>query len=157
MAGRQKIPASIIEMRGKSHLSKEEIRKRKEEEIKVDSDKVKAPSYLPPDLKREFNKIAKDLLEVGLITNLDVDTLARYVQSKKLYLELTNKLLENPNIMIEEKDILIQQDKLFKQCRQTATDLELTITSRCKIVLPKTKEEKKKPQNESEALFGNII
>lgn len=157
MAGRQKIPASIIEMRGKSHLSKEEIRNRKEEEIKVDSDKVKAPSYLPPDLKREFNKIAKDLLEVGLITNLDVDTLARYVQSKKLYLELTNKLLENPNIMIEEKDILIQQDKLFKQCRQTATDLGLTITSRCKIVLPKTKEEKKKPQNESEALFGNII
>ena len=157
MAGRQKIPASIIEMRGKSHLSKEEIRKRKEEEIKVDSNKVKAPSYLPPDLKREFNKIAKDLLEVGLITNLDVDTLARYVQSKKLYLELTNKLLENPNIMIEEKDILIQQDKLFKQCRQTATDLGLTITSRCKIVLPKTKEEKKKPQNESEALFGNII
>ena len=157
MAGRQKIPASIIEMRGKSHLSKEEIRKRKEEEIKVDSDKVKAPSYLPSDLKREFNKIAKDLLEVGLITNLDVDTLARYVQSKKLYLELTNKLLENPNIMIEEKDILIQQDKLFKQCRQTATDLGLTITSRCKIVLPKTKEEKKKPQNESEALFGNII
>ena len=157
MAGRHKIPASIIEMRGKSHLSKEEIRKRKEEEIKVDSDKVKAPSYLPPDLKREFNKIAKDLLEVGLITNLDVDTLARYVQSKKLYLELTNKLLENPNIMIEEKDILIQQDKLFKQCRQTATDLGLTITSRCKIVLPKTKEEKKKPQNESEALFGNII
>ena len=157
MAGRQKIPASIIEMRGKSHLSKEEIRKRKEEEIKVDSDKVKAPSYLPPDLKREFNKIAKDLLEVGLITNLDVDTLARYVQSKKLYLELTNKLLENPNIMIEEKDILIQQDKLFKQCRQTATDLGLTITSRCKLVLPKTKEEKKKPQNESEALFGNII
>ena len=157
MAGRQKIPASIIEMRGKSHLSKEEIRKRKEEEIKVDSDKVKAPSYLPPDLKREFNKIAKDLLEVGLITNLDVDTLARYVQSKKLYLELTNKLLENPNIMIEEKDILIQQDKLFKQCRQTAMDLGLTITSRCKIVLPKTKEEKKKPQNESEALFGNII
>ena len=157
MAGRQKIPASIIEMRGKSHLSKEEIRKRKEEEIKVDSDKVKAPSYLPPDLKREFNKIAKDLLEVRLITNLDVDTLARYVQSKKLYLELTNKLLENPNIMIEEKDILIQQDKLFKQCRQTAMDLGLTITSRCKIVLPKTKEEKKKPQNESEALFGNII
>ena len=157
MAGRQKIPASIIEMRGKSHLSKEEIRKRKEEEIKVDSDKVKAPSYLPSDLKREFNKIAKDLLEVGLITNLDVDTLARYVQSKKLYLELTNKLLENPNIMIEEKDILIQQDKLFKQCRQTAMDLGLTITSRCKIVLPKTKEEKKKPQNESEALFGNII
>ena len=157
MAGRQKIPASIIEMRGKSHLSKEEIRKRKEEEIKVDSDKVKAPSYLPPDLKREFNKIAKDLLEAGLITNLDVDTLARYVQSKKLYLELTNKLLENPNIMIEEKDILIQQDKLFKQCRQTATDLGLTITSRCKIVLPKIKEEKKKPQNESEALFGNII
>ena len=157
MAGRQKIPASIIEMRGKSHLSKEEIRKRKEEEIKADSDKVKAPSYLPPDLKREFNKIAKDLLEVGLITNLDVDTLARYVQSKKLYLELTNKLLENPNIMIEEKDILIQQDKLFKQCRQTAMDLGLTITSRCKIVLPKTKEEKKKPQNESEALFGNII
>nr|WP_233099829.1 phage terminase small subunit P27 family [Bacillus velezensis] len=34
-------------------------------------------------------------------------------------------------------DLLINQDKLFKQCRQASSDLGLTISSRCKLVIPK--------------------
>ena len=33
------------------------------------------------------------------------------------------------------------QDKLFKQCRASANDLGLSISSRCKLVVPETKKE----------------
>lgn len=34
-------------------------------------------------------------------------------------------------------------DRYFKQCRASASDLGLTISSRCKLVVPKTEEEPK--------------
>lgn len=34
-------------------------------------------------------------------------------------------------------ELLINQDKLFKQCRQASSDLGLTISSRCRLVIPK--------------------
>lgn len=39
--------------------------------------------------------------------------------------------------------LLQQQDKLWKQCRQGATDFGLTIAGRCRLVAPVKKEEKK--------------
>ena len=41
--------------------------------------------------------------------------------------------------------LLKQQDKLWKQCRQGATDFGLTIAGRCRLVAPKAKDEK--PEN----------
>ena len=38
--------------------------------------------------------------------------------------------------------LLQQQDKLWKQCRQGATDFGLTIAGRCRLVAPVVKEEK---------------
>lgn len=35
------------------------------------------------------------------------------------------------------------QDRAFKQCRQCAVDLGMTISSRCKLVVPKTAEKAK--------------
>jgi len=37
------------------------------------------------------------------------------------------------------------QDRYFKQCRNCASDLGMTITSRCKLVVPSTKEETPNP------------
>ena len=39
----------------------------------------------------------------------------------------------------------ISQDKVFKQCRAAASDLGLTITSRCRIVVPKQEDKPKNP------------
>jgi P27 family predicted phage terminase small subunit len=36
------------------------------------------------------------------------------------------------------------QERYFKQCRSSANDLGLSISSRCKLVVPETKEEKPK-------------
>lgn len=49
-------------------------------------------------------------------------------------------------------DLLINQDKLFKQCRQASSDLGLTISSRCKLVIPKKDDDK--PKSKEEERFG---
>lgn len=152
---RPRQPTDLLLVKGKKHLTKAEIEDRKRKEIKAPSDKVKAPSYLPADLKKEFNKIAKELKEIGIITNLDIDALARFIIAKKMYLELTKQILKKPELMIVDKDIVTTQDKLFKQCRSSASDLGLTISSRCKLVVPK--KEDKKELTEEEKLFGGRV
>ncbi|NFG03052.1 phage terminase small subunit P27 family [Clostridium sporogenes] len=152
---RPRQPTDLLLVKGKKHLTKAEIEDRKSKEVKAPSDKVKAPSYLPADLKKEFNKIAKELKEIGIITNLDIDALARFIIAKEMYLELTKQILEKPELMIVDKDIVTTQDKLFKQCRSSASDLGLTISSRCKLVVPK--KEDKKELTEEEKLFGGRV
>ncbi len=81
--------------------------------------------------------------------------MARFIIAKKMYLELTKQILEKPELMIVDKDIVTTQDKLFKQCRVSASDLGLTISSRCKLVVPK--KEDKKELTEEEKLFGGKV
>lgn len=178
MAGSRQ-PIELLLLKGKKNLTKQEIEERKASELKPASDKaVKPPTYLPQDLKREFKKIAKDLVEVGIMSNLDVDCLARFLLSKRMYLQVTDELLKISPVITVEKDhtdedgdfieremiqipndtyseLLQMQDKLFKQCRSAASDLGLSISSRVKLVVPK-KEDSDKPPNEFEQMFGDV-
>ncbi|MBO3652046.1 MULTISPECIES: phage terminase small subunit P27 family [Bacillus amyloliquefaciens group] len=163
---RPREPLDLLLYKGKKNLTKQEIEERREQEIKAPNDKVKAPSYLPKDLKREFKKIADELKNIGIMTNLDVDALARFLFARKQYLEMTEVLLETPiTALVEDddgnkfevanktySDLLINQDKLFKQCRQASSDLGLTISSRCKLVIPK--KDDGKPKSKEEERFG---
>jgi len=143
MAG-QKQPINLVKAKGKKHLTKAEIAKREKEEVKAPSDKVRAPTYLTKPLKKEFNKISKELVKIGIMTNLDVDALARFVIAQHMYLEITKKIFDDYELLLD-KDIVSAQDRFFKQCRTSAIDLGLTISSRCKLVLPEIKQ--KEPDN----------
>ncbi|MCC2532706.1 phage terminase small subunit P27 family [Bacillus velezensis] len=163
---RPRQPVDLLLVKGKKNLTKQEIEERRAQEVKAPNDKVKAPSYLPKDLKREFKKIADELKNLGIMTNLDVDALARFLFAQKQYLEMTEVLLETPiTALVEDddgnkfevanktySDLLINQDKLFKQCRQASSDLGLTISSRCKLVIPK--KDDGKPKSKEEERFG---
>ncbi|ADF59134.1 terminase [Bacillus amyloliquefaciens] len=163
---RPRQPVDLLLVKGKKNLTKQEIEERRAQEVKAPNDKVKAPSYLPKDLKREFKKIADELKNIGIMTNLDVDALARFLFAQKQYLEMTEVLLETPiTALVEDddgnkfevanktySDLLINQDKLFKQCRQASSDLGLTISSRCKLVIPK--KDDGKPKSKEEERFG---
>jgi P27 family predicted phage terminase small subunit len=176
--GRARQPVNLLVYNGKKNLTKKEIKERSEREVKAPSDKVKPPSYLPKELKKEFKKIASELVAIGVMTNLDNDGLARFLIAQKMYLEVTDNLMKIPPtirvpnysydedgkkffdgmkdvVNVDYSDILINQDKLFKQCRTAASDLGLTITSRCRLVIPK--KETKAPQTESERRFGDRI
>lgn len=137
---RPRQPTDLLLLKGKKHLTKSEIEERKSAEVSAPSDKVRAPSYLTKELKKEFNKLAKELLGIEIMTNLDVDALARFIIARKMYLEVTTKMLENPALLMIDKDAVMTQDRLFKQCRAAASDLGLTISSRCKLVVPKRED-----------------
>lgn len=160
MAG-QRQPINLLVEKGKKHLTKAEIAERQKTEVKAPSDKVTAPAYLTPEQKKTFKKIVKELRAIGLISNLDVDALARLVIAQDNYLKIT-KEMEQQEVMIEvevkEEDGIIRtvkavnqnverlanlQNKYFKQCRQGAADFGMTVSSRCRLVMPKAEPEKK--------------
>jgi P27 family predicted phage terminase small subunit len=55
--------------------------------------------------------------------------------------------------LLQDVKVLNNQDKLFKQCRASAMDLGLTISSRCRLVIPTT-DNKEKELSIEDRLFG---
>ncbi|MCY6957949.1 phage terminase small subunit P27 family [Clostridium brassicae] len=141
---RPRQPTDLVMLKGKKHLSKKEIEERKNSEVQANTDKVEPPSYLPSNLKKEFKRIAKELMNIDIMSNLDCEALARFIVSEYNYQKVTKKLLKTGVENEKYINLLLMQEKLFKMCRQSASDLGLTISSRCKLVVPKSKEEKPK-------------
>lgn len=141
---RPRQPTKLLEFKETKHLTKAEIEERKQSEIHAKKDHIFAPNYLAKKQRDEFDKIAAELVELDIFSNLDCDALARYLIAKECYLKYTRLLKKIPakeeNLAKLEKAAGIQ-DKAFKQCRVAASDLGLTITSRCRLVVPKKPEE----------------
>ena len=140
---RPRQPIDLIAAKGKKHLTKAEIEERKNTEVKAPNDNIRAPSYLDDDLKEEFDKIAKELIRIKIMSNLDEDALARFIIARRMYIEITREIMAHPTTLLMDKDVIGIQDKFFKQCRAAASDLGLTISSRCKLVIPKNEDEDK--------------
>ncbi len=151
---RPRQPIDLLVAKGKKNLTKKEIAERKAQEIKVDSDRVEPPSYLPDKLKKEFNKIAKELIEIGIMSNLDNEALARFITSEYNYQKVTKKLLKMGVDNKKYYNTVLLQEKMFKMCRQAANDLGLTISSRAKLVMPK--KEKIKEETKFDRMFGDV-
>lgn len=172
MPGRNKQPLSVIQGKGRSnHLTKDEIKKRQEQENKMKgyTDKIEAPSYLTKKQREEFDRIANDLLRLGIFSNLDVDNLARYIDSKTQYLDLLKHIKKikpttttetmGKKITFANEDypkLMRVKNSLFNECRAAASDLGLTITSRLKLVIPQSGEDPK-PKTEAEKRFGGRL
>ncbi|TYS50094.1 phage terminase small subunit P27 family [Bacillus infantis] len=159
MAGRNKQPLSVIQGKGRSnHLTKEEMAKREEQEeaMRGFTDKIEAPAYLSAAQKKDFNKLAEELIRLKIFSNLDVDSLARYIDSKDQYIKLTKELRKiKPTEKVEigpdkfatvangaYTKLMKTKTSLFNECRSAASDLGLTITSRLKLVIPEAPKEK---------------
>lgn len=152
---RPRKPANVIEMAGKTHMSKTELQKRKNSEIHAAADNVQPPGYLNDEQAREFRQLADELTRIEIMTNLDCDALARFVIARGQYIKFTQLVDSIPaglgTLKLLESAAGLQ-DKAFKQCRAAASDLGLTISSRCKLVVPKPPEDK--PKNKFKAMSG---
>lgn len=138
---RPRQPIKLVQAKGAKHLTKEEIAKRAAEELDVPiPETIKPPDYIAdaPKLVEEFNDIAEKLLALKILTELDADSLARYLLAKQNYLQYTSLLNSaiRKNKVAEMAAIQTMQDKAFKQVRAAASDLGLTISSRCRLVVP---------------------
>lgn len=105
----------------------------------------------------------KELRAIDLVSNLDVDALARLVIAQENYVAVTEEMKSQPltirmefkendadgNPIIVERQVVngtverlaLLQDRYFKQCRQGAADFGLTVSSRCRLVVPKADKE----------------
>jgi P27 family predicted phage terminase small subunit len=138
---RPRQPIALVQAKGAKHLTKSEIAKREAEELSVPIPSVvQPPDYIAdaPKLVEEFNDIAEKLLALKILTELDADSLARYLLAKQNYLQYTSLLNSaiRKNKVAEMATIQTMQDKAFKQVRAAASDLGLTISSRCRLVVP---------------------
>ena len=143
MAG-QRQPIELVVAKGRKHLTKSEIENRKNSEIKAKKDNIKPPKNLTKDEKKEFKKIADELIELDIMSNLDCNSLAMYIRAYKNYVKISDKLIELDALynFEEYNKLSILEDRYTKQCRSHAIDLGLTISSRCKLVVPKVEEPK---------------
>ncbi len=151
--GNQKQPIDLILAKGKKHLTKQEIKDRRNNEVKVNFTDITPPDYLTKEQKEEFLRISTILLDVGIMTELDEDCLAHYLIANTNYILYTKKIrtLHEKILKAKRADVkrkaeseidtyLIYQDRALKQCRACANDLGLSISSRCKLVMPPSKE-----------------
>ena len=73
----------------------------------------------------------------------DVDALARYITANEFYINAVKQMrkteVKNNPVLFEAWSKI--QERYFKQCRSSANDLGLSITSRCKLVVPEAKTE----------------
>ena len=140
---RPRKPIEVVIADGKKHLTKSEIESRRAQEVRPVGDNIVAPDYLTKKQKDEFNKIADQLKKLKILGETDIDALARYITARDMYENAVKQMRKTEvknNPYVFEKWLKIQ-DKLFKQCRASANDLGLTISSRCRLVVPETKKE----------------
>jgi P27 family predicted phage terminase small subunit len=139
---RPRQPIALVEAKGKKHLTKSEIAERQAREVQPITDGIEAPCYLNATQKKEFDKIANQLIKLKIMGETDVDALARYVVANTSYIHATRQLRKK---VVKDSPIQYEiwskvQERYFKQCRACAQDLGLTISSRCKLVVPEAKE-----------------
>ena len=161
--GRNREPIALVTLKNKSHKTKAEIEERTNEEIQAPADHIEPPDFLCSKQKKRFTEIAAQLLAINIMADLDVPALARYVVAEDQYETLTQLIrrnlicenaLDSPKILT---DLLNAQDKLFRQCRSAAADLGMTITSRCRIVVPKPEDKPKNKFNQYQDTEGTGV
>lgn len=157
---RPREPLNLIEAKGRKHLTIQEKEERGAQEVRAPSDRITAPKYLSREEKKTFNFIARTLKDIGIVSNLDTGIIARYVKSESEYIKITEQMdaivfeIDPGNETPPEEQLMILyskynylskiQNRYMKACNECARELGLTISSRCKLVMPKPKDEKPK-------------
>ncbi|WP_177199264.1 P27 family phage terminase small subunit [Clostridium frigidicarnis] len=142
--GRPRQPVDLIIANGKKHLTKLEIENRKSTEVKAKNDNIEPPSRLTKKQKDRFNYWAAELLSAQVLTNLDVESLARYVALEEQYNKITKKINKLDVLDPDYDEVLIKQTKVYTMLSKSSNELCLNILSRSKVVVPKKEDNSKK-------------
>lgn len=175
MAGKRRpmdVNLSVVD--GGKHWTQEEINERQAAEVKMPKPKtLNPPTWLSDPGKKIFRKYAKQLLDFpsGIVSTLDVGTLARYCDCelsyaeasnhKNVWLEVCRRRLETlckaDGVAVPRDDIQRFADayeeakeqvdfwsgqmvKFEKIARGCATEMGMTVSSRCRLVVPKAEQ-----------------
>lgn len=132
-------PTDLVIANGRKHLSKTEEHDRRQGECRVPTaKKPKPPPWLNETLRAEFRKLGKALIAAGLYTDLDADTLGMYLTARHQWEQATQEA-EN-SLAAGDIDASSKwsrtQDRYFRAARSCASDLGLSVSARCRLVIP---------------------
>lgn len=132
-------PTELITLKGAKHLSRAEEDARRDREVHIPPpDKALPPKWLPKKLHDEFCEIGEILRAAGLYAELDRDVLAQYFVARDRWLNADKKAARAIREGDEKlaKDWAGVQSTYFRQARQCAEVMGLSVSSRCRIQVP---------------------
>lgn len=151
-------PTALVKANGRKHLSKAEETERfaAEPKVKVPAT-VTPPKWLLKRFHSEFLEVGQLLLDAGLYTQLDQDILGQYFVARDGWLKSNKKAAAA--IRADDEKLAQSwtsvQNTYFKQARQCGEAMGLSVTSRCKLVVPESVQ--KKAQEEQNNPFLQLI
>lgn len=156
---RVKEPVELIKAKGKSHhLTKKIEAERKAQQVKSDFTGIVEPEGLTAREQKKFWQWAEILDGLGILSDLDVEALARYVKAQERYLKAEKVYGRALNKKDSDLDEIEQaqriQDKALKAVTTCAKSLGMTIDSRARLIAPKAAEDTR-PANRFADLMGN--
>lgn len=138
MSGKRQ-PTALVEANGRKHLTKAEADNRRDREIVVPPvDAVAPPRWLPKALHKEYREIGELLNSAGLYAELDRDVLGQYFLCRERWAKADKQAAAAIRKSDEKlaREWTSIQASYFKQARQCAEAMGLSVTSRCRIVVP---------------------
>jgi len=121
------------------------------EPIKPSSDKITCPSHLSDTAKREWSRIVPELMNIGLLTNVDRTALAAYCQAYGRWVEAEKVIKAKGPLYKTEKGNIITSpmlwvaNKAMEQMHKFLTEFGMTPSSRARIAGANIKAEKDDP------------
>lgn len=138
MAGKRQ-PTALVEANGRKHLTAAETDARRDQEVYVAPPEAAVPPlWLPKKLHKEFREIGEILLAAGLYSELDRDVLGQYFLARERWLradKLASQAIRDKDENLAQK-WASTQNTYFRQVRQCAESMGLSVTARCRIVIP---------------------
>ncbi|WP_373845378.1 phage terminase small subunit P27 family [Clostridium sp.] len=153
MPGRKNMSVkAILENGNRSHLTKDEIEKRHEQEKileKLQSNKIRPPTWLGKVGKKIFKDIVKELKAINILVNVDIYGLAITADAMDKYIRCTIALhtemlrvdeITNSGITQKENPLVKTQIRYAEIFKKYSSDFGLSPAARLKIVQANTPE-----------------
>ncbi|WP_051221021.1 hypothetical protein [Eremococcus coleocola] len=150
------MPAEWAKKYSNKHYTKAEIEEKRRTEIRMKDDEIVPTDSLPDELHDRFYWFIDQFEGTGLMSNLESDTLCRYLVAEKLYWELTAEMAELDYVDPDYTKLSHLQNRYHKQTLDYGKELGIGFLSRNK--LRKDKEQiEEEPETKEQKLFGSAL
>lgn len=149
--GRRAQPIEALKKKGKTHLTRKQIREREEAEarLKAPANAVKPPTWMDMDGRRIWKRLAPYLLSKDLLTNVNLDSLAILCNALArqaecaLALQTEGLVIDAPNGGRMQNPYVLVEKKYTDTVRQYAGEFGLTPATLAKLARAGADEEPK--------------
>lgn len=138
MAGKRQ-PTDVVKANGRKHLSRAEEAERRAGEVQAPPpESFEPPKWLPKKIRDEFVTMANRLAKLNLYSDFDQDVLAQYFLCRDRWQAADKKAAKAIRAGDDEQASAWTrvQSAYFKQARQCAESMGLSVSSRCRLVVP---------------------